>query len=76
MPQKYFVDEQRVGPYKLWHHEHHIESVEGGVLMKDIVSYSPPLGFLGQIANARVIHKKLEDIFEYRRKAFEAIFPG
>ncbi|WP_297098723.1 SRPBCC family protein [uncultured Draconibacterium sp.] len=75
VPQKYFVDEQRVGPYKLWHHEHHIESVEGGVLMKDIVSYSPPLGFLGQIANALVIHKKLEEIFDYRTKAFEEIFP-
>ncbi|KJF44213.1 SRPBCC family protein [Draconibacterium sediminis] len=75
-PQKYFVDEQRVGPYKLWHHEHHIEEVKDGVLMKDIVSYSPPLGVLGQIANALVIRKKLEEIFDYRTKAFEEIFPG
>ena len=76
VPQKYFVDEQRVGPYKLWHHEHHIEAVEGGVLMKDIVSYSPPLGVLGQLANTLLIRKKLEEIFNYREKAFEAIFPG
>lgn len=75
VPQKYFVDEQRVGPYKLWHHEHHIEPVENGVLMKDIVSYSPPLGVLGQVANALVIRKKLEEIFEYRKKAFDEIFP-
>lgn len=74
VPQKYFVDEQRVGPYKMWHHEHHIEAVEGGVLMKDIVSYSPPLGFLGQIANTLVIRKKLEEIFEFRKKAFDEIF--
>lgn len=76
VPQKYFVDEQRVGPYKLWHHEHHIEAVENGVLMKDIVSYSPPLGFLGRIANPLVIRRKLEEIFDYRTKAFEEIFPG
>ncbi|WP_320110982.1 SRPBCC family protein [Draconibacterium orientale] len=76
VPQKYFVDEQRVGPYKLWHHEHHIEAVENGVLMKDIVSYSPPLGFLGRIANTLVIRRKLEEIFDYRTKAFEEIFPG
>lgn len=75
VPHKYFVDEQRVGPYKLWHHEHHIEAVENGVLMKDIVSYSPPLGFLGQLANILVIRKKLEEIFEYRKKAIEEIFP-
>ena len=76
MPQKYFVDEQRVGPYKLWHHEHHIETVENGVLMKDIVSYSPPLGILGKLANVLVIRKKLEEIFNYRQKAFQEIFPG
>ncbi|WP_372649609.1 SRPBCC family protein [Draconibacterium sp.] len=75
-PQKYFVDEQRVGPYKLWHHEHHIEAVKDGVLMKDIVSYSPPLGVLGQLANTLLISKKLEAIFDYRTKAFEEIFPG
>ena len=75
-PQKYFVDEQRVGPYKLWHHEHHIEEVKDGVLMKDIVSYSPPLGVLGQLANTLLIRKKLEEIFDYRTKAFEEIFPG
>ncbi|QIA06491.1 SRPBCC family protein [Draconibacterium halophilum] len=75
VPQKYFVDEQRVGPYKLWHHEHRIEAVENGVLMKDIVSYSPPMGPLGQLANTLVIRKKLEEIFEYRKQVLEEIFP-
>lgn len=75
VPQKYFVDEQRVGPYKLWHHEHHIEAVENGVLMKDIISYSPPMGPLGQLANTLVIRKKLEEIFEFRKQALEEIFP-
>lgn len=66
---EYFVDEQRVGPYNIWHHEHFIEPIENGVLMKDIVSYKPPFGFLGSIANSLLIKKKLNEIFEYRSEA-------
>ncbi len=71
---EFFVDEQRVGPYSMWHHEHHIEAIEGGVLMTDIVSYKPPYGFLGSIANKLIIHKQLEKIFAYRKIAMEKIF--
>ncbi len=67
----YFIDEQRIGPYTIWHHEHFIEPIEGGVLMKDIVSYKPPMGFLGNIANSLIIKKKLNEIFDYRTKAIE-----
>ena len=55
----YFVDEQRVGPYKMWHHEHHFEQKENGVLMTDIVTYIPPLGILGALANLLFIKKQL-----------------
>lgn len=65
----YFVDEQRMGPYKLWHHQHILQEVEGGVLMKDIVTYIPPFGFIGAIANSIFIKKQLHQIFEYRRSA-------
>jgi ligand-binding SRPBCC domain-containing protein len=68
---KYFVDEQRVGPYSIWHHQHIIEPIENGVLMTDIVSYSPPLGFLGSIANSLFIKNKLNEIFDYRTIAVE-----
>ncbi len=68
---KYFVDEQRVGPYSIWHHQHIIEPIENGVLMTDIVSYSPPLGFLGAIANSLFIKNKLNEIFDYRTLAVE-----
>lgn len=71
---EFFVDEQRVGPYALWHHQHRIEAIEGGVLMTDIVSYKPPLGFLGAVANRLIIRHRLEDIFEYRTRALERIF--
>ena len=72
--QEYFVDEQRVGPYSIWHHEHKVEAIPGGVLMTDIVSYKPPFGFLGSIANAFLIKNKLKEIFDFRTKAVEEIF--
>jgi len=71
---EYFVDEQRSGPYSIWHHEHKIEPVEGGVLMTDIVSYKPPFGILGSIANSLFIKKQLEEIFDYRTNAMENVF--
>ena len=70
----YFVDEQRVGPYKIWHHQHMIQPMAKGTLMTDIVSYQPPLGFLGSIANELIIKGKLNEIFEYRTKALDEIF--
>ena len=71
---EYFVDEQRVGPYSIWHHEHKIEPIEGGVLMTDIVSYKPPFGFLGSIANSILIKKQLKEIFDFRTVAMEKMF--
>ena len=72
---RYFVDEQRVGPYALWHHQHFIEPHENGVMMTDIVSYKSPLGFLGSIANALFIRRQLEGIFTYREKVLKKRFP-
>lgn len=71
---KFFVDEQRKGPYKMWHHEHHFQEVDEGVLMTDIVSYLLPLGFLGKIAHPIVVKSKLEEIFDYRVKKVEELF--
>jgi len=70
----YFVDEQRIGPYAMWHHQHILEPVDGGVLMKDIVSYRPPMGFLGAVANRLLIKRKLKEIFDYRTLAIEKQF--
>ena len=71
---EFFVDEQRVGPYSMWHHQHRIEPVEGGVLMTDIISYRPPFGFLGALANRLFIGRQLKEIFDYRQKAVEKMF--
>ena len=71
---EYFVDEQRMGPYKMWHHQHKIEQIEGGILMTDIVTYQPPMGFLGALANSLFIKKQLQQIFDYRTIALEKRF--
>lgn len=71
---EYFVDEQRMGPYKLWHHQHKLEKIDGGVLMTDIVTYIPPFGFIGAIANILFIKKQLQQIFDYRTKAVDEKF--
>jgi len=71
---KYFVDEQRVGPYKMWHHQHILEPVDGGILMTDIVDYQPPLGFLGAIANHLILKQQLLEIFAFRTIKLEAYF--
>lgn len=68
---RYFVDEQRIGPYTLWHHEHFLEPTEDGVLMKDIITYQPPFGILGALANSLFIKKQLNAIFDYRRRVLE-----
>lgn len=70
----YFIDEQRFGPYALWHHQHHFQEQEGGVLMTDILHYKIPYGFIGTIADAIFVGNRIEDIFQYRKKAVERIF--
>lgn len=71
---EYFVDEQRYGPYSLWHHQHHFREVHQGVEMTDIVHYRIPFSFLGDIANSLFVKRRLQHIFEYRRKITETIF--
>ena len=70
----YFVDEQRIGPYRMWHHEHHFKEVEGGVEMTDIVSYVLPFGLVGKAVHPFIVKNKLNEIFEHRFKAVEQLF--
>jgi len=71
---EYFVDEQRFGPYSLWHHKHFIKEIDGGVEMEDIVHYKLPMGFLGQLAHPILVKPKLDEIFEYRRNKLIELF--
>ena len=71
---EYFVDEQRFGPYSLWHHKHFIKEIEGGVEMEDIVDYKIPFGILGQIAHVLFVKNKLKEIFKYRENKLNELF--
>ncbi|MCU4154477.1 SRPBCC family protein [Carboxylicivirga sp. A043] len=70
----YFVDEQRVGPYKMWHHQHRLQPSGSGVEMFDIVSYQLPMGLLGRLGNYLVVTNRLKQIFDYRKKAIDEYF--
>ncbi len=70
----FFVDEQRYGPYSMWHHQHHFKPVEGGIEMTDIVHYKVPLGILGDIANRVVVQSQLRKIFAFRFSKTSELF--
>lgn len=70
----YFVDEQRFGPYALWHHKHFIKEIDGGVEMEDIIDYKVPFGWLGQLIHPILVRPKLNEIFEYRRMKLIELF--
>ncbi len=76
VPEKLFVDEQRRGPYRMWHHQHHFEERDGGVLMTDIVHYELPFSIFGELARPLFVKRQLTDIFEYRKQKVAALFPA
>ena len=71
---EFFVDEQRLGPYRMWHHEHIFKIKEDGVLMTDIITYIPPFGLLGKLANNLFIKRRINKIFDYRSQIIEQLF--
>ncbi len=71
---QYFIDEQRFGPYKFWHHQHHFKEIPGGVEMNDILTYGMPMGVLGNIANSVFVAAKLQEIFNFRKQKVTELF--
>lgn len=71
---KYFVDEQRFGPYAFWHHKHFLREIPGGVEIEDIIDYKIPLGILGQAIHPFLVKPTLREIFNYRRDKLTALF--
>ncbi|MCB0661581.1 MAG: SRPBCC family protein, partial [Saprospiraceae bacterium] len=71
---KFFVDEQRVGPYSIWHHQHFFKEIEGGIEMTDIVDYKLPFGIIGDITHPFLVKPRLNQIFDYRFKKLEELF--
>lgn len=71
---KYFIDEQRFGPFKFWHHQHHFKAIAGGVEMTDILTYGLPMGILGEMAHAVMVGNKVKEIFTFREKKVNELF--
>ncbi|MBX3008291.1 MAG: SRPBCC family protein [Melioribacteraceae bacterium] len=71
---KYFIDEQRFGPYKFWHHLHRFNIVDDKLIMEDILHYKLPFGFLGVLINRLFVRKQIEQIFSYRKRTVDKIF--
>ena len=74
-PNRFFVDQQAVGPYRLWHHQHHFEEKDGATHMTDIVDYAIGYGPLDSIIQRLVVGPKLESIFDYRQTRLAELFP-
>jgi ligand-binding SRPBCC domain-containing protein len=70
----YFVDEQRYGPYKFWHHKHFFREIDGGVEMEDLVHYKLPFGILGRFVHPFLVKPKLKEIFDYRENKLKELF--
>lgn len=75
LPKRLFVDEQRRGPYRMWHHQHHFEERDGGVLMTDIVHYELPFWPIGELVHPLFVSRQLADIFEFRKQKVASLFP-
>lgn len=69
-----FVDEQRIGPYRFWYHEHWFEETNTGTKMTDHVTYRIPFGFIGDIVHSLWIKKRLQNIFDFRRHKIVELF--
>jgi len=70
-----FIDEQRLGPYRLWRHEHSFRAVGRMTEMRDVVYYALPLGRLGALANP-LVRSRIEHIFECRAGVLSGRFNG
>ena len=69
-----FVDEQRFGPYRFWHHQHHFREVEGGIEISDLVHYSLPFGVIGRVLGGSYVRGQLAGIFSFRKTFLEETF--
>ena len=68
-----FVDEQRFGPYRFWHHQHHFKELAGGVEMQDLIHYMLPYDPFSMLISA-LVARRLEYIFDFRRTTLEGMF--
>jgi len=71
---QFFIDDQRSGPYKFWHHQHHFRATKNGVEMTDILHYAAPFGFIGKLVELIFVNRQVHQIFNYRKKKLDQLF--
>lgn len=71
---EYFIDEQRFGPYSMWHHLHRFEPNGKGVTMTDEVTYKIPFYAIGNFIHWLIIKRKLINLFSYRSEKLVTLF--
>lgn len=71
-----FVDEQLIGPYRVWEHTHHFYD-GGGVAttIEDVVRYGLPFAPFGEISHP-LVRLQLRRIFRYRQSAVRSCLLG
>ncbi len=65
-PARHFVDTQLKGPYSYWRHVHEFIPLANGTLMRDVVHYRLPLGWLGSVVAGWKVESQVDRIFSYR----------
>lgn len=70
----FFVDEQKSGPFRFWHHQHHFKETGNGVEIMDIVNYAAPLGIIGKLAEMLIVDRKVDSIFTFRKEILESMY--
>ena len=71
---EFFIDEQRFGPYKFWHHQHHFKEIDEGIEMTDIVNYALPFEPFSRPLNKLLVQKKIKEIFKFREEVLNKFF--
>lgn len=74
-PPDYFIDEQRLGPFRLWHHEHHFRAIDGAhTELRDLVQYVVPCGWLGELVHPWIVVPQLRHLWDFRENTIAEIF--
>ena len=67
-PPHIFEDVQVKGPFRSWRHRHVVEAHVNGALLRDLIDYKPPLGFLGRAFAPLLVEPRLRRLFDYRHE--------
>ena len=72
----YFIDNQKAGPFKFWHHQHFFKENRLGTEITDILNYAAPIGWIGLAAEKITVNSRVAEIFDYRSEKLKQIFNG